>query len=367
MSHSSGRSRVAAGALALGVSATLLAGSGLPSAQASTRAVSTLNLNGQGSTFIQPLMARWAFVYHNSVNKQTAVNYQGTGSGAGINAFTHGLVDFAGTDAFMTDAQVKAAGGDVLHIPMALGPVAITYNLPGFKGNLRLDGPTLAQIYQGKITNWNAQPIAALNPGVTLPSQAIVVAHRSDGSGTSFIFTNYLSAISSDWKSNIGSGTTVSWPSGQGAKGTAGVAQVVSQTPGGVGYVELSYALQKGLPVISIKNLAGQFVAPSIAGASADAANSGALPSDLRALIVNAHGAASYPITGFSWVLVHQHASDNVKTYGVLKFLWWCVTSGQSYSSSGQLRYAPLPANIVKLDEAKIKSVTYNGKPVYQG
>lgn len=364
MSSTSGRARLVSGAAALGLIASALAGATAP-AHAQPRAAATLALNGQGSTFIQPLMARWAFVYHNSVNKHTAVNYQGTGSGAGINAFTNGLVDFAGTDAFMSDTQIKAAGGDVLHIPLALGPVAITYNLPGFKGDLRLDGPTLAQIYQSKITSWNDKAITALNPGLTLPNQAIVVAHRADGSGTSFIFTNYLSAVSSDWKNNVGAGTTVSWPTGQGAKGTAGVAQVVSQTPGGIGYVELSYALQKGLPVIAIKNQAGQFVAPSTAGAAADAANAGTLPADLRALIVNAPGKASYPITGFSWVLVHQHAKDNVRTYGLLHFLWWCVTTGQSYSSSGQLRYAPLPANIVKLDEAKIKSVTYNGKPVY--
>ncbi len=367
MTQVSRRARIAAAAAAVGLTASLLAGATAPLAQARTRSAGTLNLNGQGSTFIQPLMAKWAFLYSHTVDKKTAINYQGTGSGAGIKAFTAGLVDFAGTDAFMTDAQEKAAGGDVLHIAAALGPVAITYNLPNFSASLKLDGPTLAQIYMGKITNWNDKAIATLNPGVTLPSQAIAVAHRADGSGTSFIFTNYLTAVSSDWKANVGAGTTVNWPTGQGAKGTPGVAQYVKTTPGGVGYVELSYALSNNLPVLAIKNKAGNYVVPSTAGAAADAAGAGTLPADLRALIVNADGKDSYPITGFTWVLVHQHAKDSVKTYGLLKFLWWCITTGQSFTSSGQLRYATLPSNIVTLDEAKIKSVTYNGKPVYQG
>jgi phosphate transport system substrate-binding protein len=367
MSTSSGRSRLVASALTITLGASLVAGISSPTVHATSIAPSTLNLNGQGSTFIQPLMARWAFVYHNTVNKETAINYQGTGSGAGVSAFTSGLVDFAGTDAFMTDDQIKAAGGDVLHIPLAIGPVALTYNLPGFKANLKLDGPTLAAIYAGKITSWNDKAIAALNPGVPLPGTAVVVAHRSDGSGTSFIFTNYLTAVDANWKANVGAGTTVAWPTGQGAKGTAGVAQVVHNTPGGIGYVELSYALQQSLPVIAIKNAAGQFIVPTTAGAAADAASFPNLPTDLRALIVNGSGKTAYPITGFSWVVIHQHAKDNVKSYGLLKFLWWTVTVGQTYSSSGQLRYATLPASIVKLDEAKIASVTYNGKPVYQG
>jgi phosphate transport system substrate-binding protein len=361
----SSRGRRARTFLAVGLSACVGIGVMAPAAQASTHANSTLFLNGQGSTFVQPLMARWTFVYHSTVNKSIAVNYQGTGSGAGIKAFTAKLVDFAASDGFMTDAQEKAAGGDVLHIPIALGPVAVVYNLPGFKGDLKLDGPTLAQIYLGKITNWSDKAIAALNPGMTLPSQTIVPAHRADSSGTTFIFTNYLSAVSADFKSTVGAATAVNFPGGQGGKGTPGVASIVSQSPGGIGYVELSYALQRGLPVIAMKNKAGQFVAPSTAGASADAANAPALPSDLRAVIVDSPGAASYPITGFTWALIHQKAPDQTKSYAVLHFLWWAITTGQSYTSSGQLRYAPLPVSLVKLDEAKIKSVTYNGKPLY--
>ncbi|MDB5057034.1 MAG: phosphate transporter substrate-binding protein PhoT family [Chloroflexi bacterium] len=363
----SGRSRLTKALVAAGLTVTFGISLAAPAAEARTHAQSTLFLNGQGSTFIQPLMARWTFLYPSMVDKSTRINYQGTGSGAGIAAFTSGLVDFAGTDAFMNDTQLKAAGGDVLHIPLTLGPVAVTYNLPGFKGNLQLDGPTLAQIYLGKVTNWNDKAIATLNPGVTLPNQTIVPAHRADGSGTSFIFTNYLSAVSPDFKSTVGAGTLVNFPSGQGGKGTSGVASIVSQTPGGLGYVELSYALARNLPVIAIKNKDGKFVAPSTAGAAADAQNAGALPSDLRALIVNSPGAASYPITGISWALVHQHATNQAKSYALLRFLWWAIHTGQRYSSSGTLRYAALPANVVKLDEAKILSVTYHGKQVYSG
>ncbi len=359
------RGRLARTLLAVGLSISAGIGAAAPAARARTRADSTLFLNGQGSTFVQPLMARWTFVFHQSVDKNSAINYQGTGSGAGIKAFTAGLVDFAGSDGFMTDDQIKAAGGDVLHIPIALGPVAITYNLPGFKGDLKLDGPTLAQIYLGKITNWSDKAISALNPGVSLPNTTIVPAHRADGSGTTFIFTNYLSAVSSDFKSGAGAGTIVNFPGGQGGKGTSGVASIVSQSPGGIGYVELSYALQRGLPVIAIQNKAGKFVLPSTAGAAADAANAGTLPGDLRALIVNAPGAASDPITGFTWALIHQHAPNQAKYYALLHFLWWTIHQGQSYTSSGQLRYAALPVNLVKLDEAKIKAVTFNGKSLY--
>jgi phosphate transport system substrate-binding protein len=357
------RKRFIAAAVAVGLSA-VVSGTAVP-ANAATRQSSTLFLNGAGSTFIQPLMVRWAFVYPNSLPKteQVRINYQGVGSGAGISDLTNGIVDFACSDATMTDAQIKAAGGDVLHIPLTLGPVAITYNLPSFNGNLKLDGPTLAAIYEGKITNWNDKAIAALNPGASLPNQAIVVAHRADGSGTTFIFTHYLSAVDSYWNSNIGAATAVNWPTGQGAKGTSGVASVVKQSPGGIGYVELSYALSQHLPVIYMKNKAGDFVPPSVAGAAADAANAGTLPADLRAIIVDSPGAASYPISGFSWGLLHQKA-PNSKYVQIVNFFWWAIHQGQMYSTSGALRYSPLPANVVKADEAKLKSITYNGKPI---
>lgn len=357
------RRRFITAAAAMGLSA-VVCGTAVP-ASAAPRSASTLFLNGAGSTFIQPLMVKWAFAYANSLpqTEQVRINYQGVGSGAGISDLTNGIVDFACSDATMTDAQIKAAGGDILHIPLTLGPVAIFYNLPSFHGNLQLDGPTLAAIYEGKITNWNDKAIAALNPGASLPNQAIVVAHRSDGSGTSFIFTNYLSAVDSYWQSNIGASTAVNWPTGQGGKGTSGVAQIVSQSPGGIGYGELSYALSEHLTTIYMKNKAGKFVAPSVAGAAADAANAGALPADLRAIIVNSPGAASYPISGFSWGLLHQKA-PNSKYVQVVNFLWWAIHQGQMYSDSGSLRYSPLPANVVKADEAKLRSITYNGKAI---
>jgi phosphate transport system substrate-binding protein len=267
----------------------------------------------------------------------------------------------------MTDAQIAAAGGDILHIPLTIGPVALFYNLPGFKGTLKLDGPTLADIYMGKITSWSDQAIAALNSGVTLPSTPIVPVHRADGSGTTFITTNYLSAVSDAFKTSIGASTLVTFPSGQGGKGTAGVAAIVNQSPGGIGYGELSYALLNNLPTIAIKNKAGNFVQPSVSGSSTDAANAPALPSDLRGLIVNAPGAASYPVSGFTWGILHQHQKDLTMATGVVKFLWWAIHDGQRYASAGNLRYAPLPPNIVSLDEKKLLSITVNGKQVYNG
>lgn len=280
---------------------------------------------------------------------------------------TGGLVDFAASDAFLSDAQIAKAGGDVLHLPLTLGPVAITYHLPGVRAPLKLDGPILAAIYRGKITTWNDRAIAALNRGVQLPSLPIVVAHRADGSGTTFIFTNYLGAVSRAWKSGPGAATVVSWPVGTGARGTAGVAAAVKQSPGGIGYVELSYAVANHLPVAAIKNAAGRFVAPSVASAAADAANAPRLPADLRAVIVDEPGATSYPITGFSWGLIHQKAPNGDRYAALLKFLWWCIHNGQQYADRGGLLYAPLPAAIVKADEARIMSVTYNGEPLVTG
>jgi phosphate transport system substrate-binding protein len=353
--------------VAVGISATLLAGAVAPAAQARTRSSSTLFVNAGGSTFIGPEMLKWAKLYHSTVDKNLAINYAQIGSGAGISGLTLGLLNFAATDAFMTDDQIKAAGGNVLHIPLTLGPVALTYNLPGFKGNLQLDGPTLADIYQGKISKWSDAAIKTLNPGASLPDLPIVPAHRADGSGTTFIVTNYLSAVSAGFKSAIGSGTLVTFPGGQGGKGTSGVASIVSQSPGALGYVELSYALARNLPTVYVKNKAGRYVAPSVAGAAADAANAQALPSDLRGLIVNSPGAASYPITGFTWAVLHQKQTNQTMGFGVVKFLWWATHDGQRFASSGILRYASLPANIVKLDAQKLLSVTYNGKQLYNG
>ncbi|HEY8282820.1 MAG TPA: phosphate ABC transporter substrate-binding protein PstS [Chloroflexota bacterium] len=367
MQSKSRGARLATVVAAVVVASSLVAATATPNVQARTKAASTLFLNGAGSTFVYPLMLKWAFTYGNTISKTTRINYQSIGSGAGIAQFTAGTVDFGATDGPMTDAQIQKAGGDVLHIPVTLGPEAVIYNLPSVHAQVKLDGPTLARIYQGKITKWDDKAIAALNSGVQLPSIPIVVAHRSDGSGTTFIFASYLSAVSADWKSNVGASTTINWPTGEGGRGNAGVAAIVKQSPGGIGYVELSYAISTQQTDAMMKNKAGVFVAPSTAGASADAANAGTVPSDLRAIIVDSPGKDSYPISGFSWALIHQKAPDAVRYGALLNFLWWVIHRGQSYASSGSLRYAPLASNIVKLDEAKIKSVTYRGKPLFTG
>ena len=367
MQHLQGRARLASLVGAIGVAGTLAASTVAPATMA--RPLGTTFLTGAGSTFINPLMVKWRFVYSSQVDKGVRINYQPIGSGAGISALTNNAVDFAGSDAFLNADQTKALNNNAVHVALTLGPVAMLYNLPGVS-NLKLDGPTLAAIYMGKITSWNDKAIASLNPGLNLPSTSITVAHRSDGSGTSFIFTNYLAAVSSEWKSGPGAGLAVNWPTGQGGKGTPGVVQIVKSTPGGIGYGELSYAISSGLPSVQIKNKAGQFVAPSPQAASTDAANAGSIPSDLKALVVDADGKGSYPISGFSWAILHQKltsSSEYNKYQTLLKFLWWAINQGQSYSTSGALRYAPLPSNVVKADEVNIKSITYNGKSVYQG
>jgi phosphate transport system substrate-binding protein len=368
MQRLQGRARLATLIGAVGITGSLIAGAAAPAALARP-AGSTQYLTGAGSTFINPLMTRWRFVYSTSIEKGVRINYQSVGSGAGISALTNGAVDFAGSDAFLNDTQESALKDNAVHVALTLGPVAMLYNLPGIS-NLKLDGPTLAQIYLGKITKWNDRAIASLNPGTNLPSTSITVAHRSDGSGTSFIFTNYLAAVSPAWKSAAGAGLAVDWPTGQGGKGTPGVVAIVKSTPGAIGYGELSYAVSSGLPSVSIKNQAGQFIAPSPQGASADAANAGKIPADLKALVVGAPGKGSYPISGFSWGILYQkvpNGGEYARYQPLLKFMWWAIHQGQSYATSGELRYAPLPSNVVKADEANIKSITYNGKPVFQG
>lgn len=370
MQYSTKKARIATMAAAVGVSASLLIGASAPAARASTRAASTLFVTGAGSTFINPLMTNWTRAYSATVDKTTRINYQSIGSGAGVSALTSGTVDFAGSDAFLSDAQLATLKGNALHVPLTIGPVAMLYNLPGVN-TLKLDGPTLAQIFFGKITSWNDKAIASLNPGVNLPNTTITVVHRSDGSGTSFIFTNYLSAVSSDWKANVGAATAVSWPTGQGGKGSPGLVQIVKRTPGAITYAELTYAVSSGLPAAQIKNKSGQFVAPSPAGASASASGAGTIPVDLRALIVDGTGNTVYPISGFSWAIIYKtvaNAGLAQRYTALLKFLWWATHDGQKgFPSAGPLRYAPLPASIVSADEKQIKSVTYNGKALYNG
>jgi phosphate transport system substrate-binding protein len=325
----------------------------------------TRTLNGAGSTFDGPLFSK-LFTVYSTVKCGANVNYQLIGSGAGINDLLNQLVDFGATDAPMTDAQLaKSPNGPIIHVPVTLGAVAISYNLSGFNGHLKLTGPALADIFMGKVKTWNDPEIAKLNPGVTLPNQNITVVHRSDGSGTTGIFTHYLSAVSDDWKTKVGAATTVNWPLGVGAKGNPGVAAAIKATSGSIGYVELAYVVANNFPYALVQNAAGNYVAPSLDGAKADAANVPNIPADLRFYIVNAPGNDSYPISGFSWMIVYQNQSNPDKGRAIANMLWWVTHDGQSYSSA--LTYVPLPGSIVTRDEAQIKSMKCGNAPCYTG
>ncbi len=328
---------------------------------------SSLLINGAGSSFDNPLFSK-AFSEYSKLNPKVKVNYQSVGSGAGIQQFTKGTVDFGATDAPMSDQQIADAGGDVIHLPVTLGPVALAYNLPGVAEGIKLSGPVLADIYLGKLTVWNDPAIAKLNPEVKLPDTPIAVVHRSDGSGTTDIFTSYLSAISAEWKQKVGLGTSVNWPVGLGGKGSEGVAGAVKQTPGGIGYFELAYAKQNSLTSAAIDDGTGSFVLPSPDGTSLCAANAaGAMPADLRIRIAGCGGTAkgAYPISGMSWVVLHQKQKDAAMGTALANLLWWLIHDGQKFAKD--LSYAPLPDPVVRKGEEKLRSVTVDGKPALSG
>ncbi len=307
-----------------------------------------VDLNGAGATFPAPIYSKWFDQFEKETG--TRVNYQAIGSGGGIRQFTAGVVDFGATDAFMTQKEMESAGGDVLHIPTVMGSVAIVYNLSGVAG-IKLDGDTLAGIYLGDIRKWNDEKISALNPGKNLPDKDITVVHRSDASGTTSIFTNYLAKVSTGWASKVGADKSVSWPVGIGGKGNFGVAGSVKQITGSIGYVELAYALENQMTYASIKNRSGNFVEPDISATSA-AAEGGLkkIPSDFRIDMTNMPGAKSYPIVGMTWLLVHKNQKDSVKGQALKDMLKWCMDKGQKYAEG--LHYAPLPDKII----AKVKS-----------
>ena len=310
---------------------------------AATTSSSGVALTGAGATFPYPLYSKWFDAYASKTGVK--INYQSIGSGGGIRQLSEQTVDFGASDAPMTDAELaKAKGGAILHFPMTLGAVVITYNLPGIATPLKLTGDLLAAIYQGQVTKWNDARIAALNPGVTLPASDILVVHRSDGSGTSYVFTDYLSSVSQAWAAKPGKGKELQWPVGLGAKGNEGVAGQVKQSPGAIGYVELAYANQNRMPVAQLKNANGEFVAPSTSSVTAAAAGAvSKLPAntDYRVSIVNAPGAGVYPISSFTWILVYQKESDAAKRAKLVDFLKWALTDGQAMAPS--LDYAPLP------------------------
>ena len=298
-------------------------------------------INGAGSTFDNPAFMMWKEAYGKN-DKEVQFNYQSVGSGAGIKQLVSQTVDFGASDAPMTDEAMKAAPGKILHIPVVAGAVVITYNLPG-NPKLKFDDATLAGIYLGTITKWNDPKIAALNEGLKLPGDDIIVVHRADGSGTTFIFTDYLSAVSKAWSTKVGKSTSVSWPVGIGGKGNEQVAASVKQNPGAIGYVELAYAEQNKLPVADLKNAAGKFVGPSPDSVSKAMATAN-IPEDFRFSMVNAPGEGAYPIAGASWVLLYEKQSDAKKGKMLVNFLKWCVTEGQK--TSPKLAYAPLPDEV---------------------
>ncbi|HEY4612728.1 MAG TPA: phosphate ABC transporter substrate-binding protein PstS [Bacteroidota bacterium] len=319
-----------------------------------------LKLNGAGATFPYVIYSKWFDVYHTKTNIQ--FNYQSIGSGGGIKQVIEGTVDFGATDGPMTPEQLKEAstkqGTEVLHIPTVLGAVVVTYNLPSVGQGLKLTQEVLAGIYMGEITKWNDAKISAINQGKQLPNDLIIVAHRSDGSGTTFIFSDYLTKVSKAWETKVGRGTSVNWPIGLGGKGNEGVSGLVKQTPGAVGYVELAYAVKNNLPYASIKNKAGEFVAPTLESVTAAAAGASKnMPDDLRVSITDAEGKTSYPISGFTWLLVYRNMKDKQKGDALVKFLHWAMGEGQGYAKD--LLYAPLPKEVVQRCEKKIAQIKF--------
>ena len=320
-------------------------------------------LTGAGATFPNPIYTKWFDAYHQKTNVQ--INYQSIGSGGGIRQFTEGTVDFGATDAPMSEAQITAVSSNVVHIPTVLGAVVVTYNLPSL-GNTRLkfDGTVLVDIFMGRITKWNDRRIAALNPGVSLPNMDLIVVHRSDGSGTSFIFTDFLNKNSREWRDKVGAASSVNWPVGLGGKGNEGVTQQVKQIEGTIGYVELIYALSNDLPYAQIKNSAGTFVTPSLQSVTAAAASARWTPdTDFRVSITNAPGAESYPISSFTWLLVRKDNPDAGKAKIIRDFLTWMI-SPEGQAMATELKYAPLPQEVVRLVQARIGTLKAAGRVI---
>jgi phosphate transport system substrate-binding protein len=307
-------------------------------------------LNGAGATFPNPIYSKW-FSEYSASHSGVQINYQPIGSGAGIRQVTSGTVDFGATDGPMSDEQISASKIKIQHIPTVLGAVVPIYNLPGVGGQLKFSGDVIADIYLGKISNWNDARIAKENPGAKLPNTEIFVVHRSDGSGTSYIFTDYLSKVSNDWKNGPGKGTSPSWPRGLGAKGNEGVAGMVRQTPGAFGYVELIYALQNKIETGLVKNAAGAYPPPTIDAVTAAAASVKQMPADYRVSITNAPGKDAYPISSFTWLLIPNPSADPTKGKVLKDFLTWML---DHESEAASLNYAPLPAGVVTKVKATI-------------
>jgi phosphate transport system substrate-binding protein len=326
-------------------------------------AADPLMINGAGATFPYPLYSKWFYEYSNA-HPGVKFNYQSIGSGGGIKQVTAGTVDFGATDAPMTEEEMRKLPGAILHIPTAMGAVVVVYNLVKVEAGLKLTPDILADIFLGKIIRWNDPKIAELNKGVTLPNADIVVAHRSDGSGTTDIFTNYLTTVNVEWRAKVGHGKSVNWPVGLGGKGNEGVAGVVKQTPGAVGYVELAYAKQNNMTVASLRNREGHFVLPTLEATSAAAAGvAKSMPADFRVSLVDAPGKDSWPISGLTWLLVYKDQKDLAKGKALVQFLKWAVKDGQKMEAA--LDYAPIPKPVVEKIEKTLQQINYKGKSLY--
>ena len=321
----------------------------------------TVALTGAGATFPYPIYSKWFDAFYKTTGNQ--VNYQSLGSGAGVKQFTEGTVEFGATDGPMSDAEIAAVKGQVVHLPTVLGADAITWNVPAIgKAQLHFDAATIADIFLGKITKWNDPRLVALNPDVTLPAIDLLVVHRSDGSGTTFIWTDYLSTVSDEWKTKVGRGKSVNWPVGLGGKGNEGVTQQIKQVEGTIGYVELIYALANELPVGAIRNSAGRFVTPTLESVSAAAAGV-TLPedTDFRVSIVNANGADAYPVASFTWLLINPDLADVDKASAIKQFLLW-MTGAEAAAMAKELHYAPLPASVAERVKARIATLKGAGR-----
>jgi phosphate transport system substrate-binding protein len=320
-----------------------------------TAAMGAETINGAGATFPNPIYQQW-FSEYKMAHPDVSVNYQSLGSGAGIRQLTEGTVDFGASDLPMTDEQMKAMVDAKkprpLHFPTVLGAVVLTYNIPGVTADLKLTPEAIAGIYLGDVKKWNDPKIASANPGVKLPANDVEVVHRSDGSGTSYIFTDYLAKVSPDWKSKVGVNASVSWPLGLGGKGNEGVSGLVKQTPNSIGYVELIYAVQQKMPYADVKNASGKFVKPSFVSVTAAAAAAKDMPEDFRVSITNGMGAGVYPISSFTWLLIPSEIKDATKKKAITDFLAWMLTTGQKDCEG--LSYAQLPKPVVAKEQKQI-------------
>ena len=317
-------------------------------------ALGQTTLNGAGATFPNPMYSKW-FAEYSKLHSDVQINYQPIGSGGGIRQVTAGTVDFGASDMPMTDKQLQDAKFKILNIPTVLGAVVPAYNIPGVSGEVKFTPEVLSGIFLGKIARWNDKAITSVNPDINFPDKEIIVVHRSDGSGTSFIFTDYLSKVSPDWKAQVGADTSVKWPVGMGGKGNEGVSGLVHQLSGSVGYVELIYAVQQKIPYGVVRNSAGNFVKGSLESVTAAAASAPKMPADFRVSITNAPGKEAYPIASFTWLLIPNPSKDPNKGKILHDFLGWMATDGQQMTSA--LTYAPLPDNVVAKVKEAIKQV----------